>query len=346
MTGKEFQLALNGDRAIELRHVPIARPTGCQVLVTTEIVGICATDVDLFKGTYGAPHKRPLCFGHEWAGWVEEVGSEVTHWRPGDRVTGECSLWCGLCSHCHSNKNLCSSIKKFGITVDGAARPRFIVDAKYLHSASASLPPELLALAEPLSVCARGLHAAHCENLAANRVLIIGGGMIGMGCLILLRHLHKVSEVFLTDLEQSRQARAISLGAKVPEFTAASEMEAVDYASLYDSAGFDLVIETTGNADAFRQALSLTNPRGTVVLLGFTPETRFPVKQVVTKGLRIAGSIGGSGSFEGIIPWLESHAGVVRPLLGPCFPASEAIAAFAAAQDRNLAPKIQLRFPA
>jgi L-iditol 2-dehydrogenase len=346
MNGEVYQLSLAGDRAIEARQTPIARPAAKQVLVATEIVGICATDVALFNGSYGAPHKSPLCFGHEWSGRVEEVGSGVTHWRPGDRVTGDCSLWCGHCTRCRSDKNLCSNIEKFGITVDGAARPRFIIDAKYLHGASASVPPELLALAEPLSVCARGLHAARCENLAANRVLIIGGGMLGLGCLILLRHLHQATEVFLADLEHSRQARAVSLGAKIPEFPAASAADVADYASLYDSSGFDLVIETTGSADAFRQALSVTNPRGTVVLLGFTPVTQFPVKQVVTKGLRIAGSIGGSGSFERIVPWLESHGEVARPLLGPNFPAANAMAAFVAAQDRNLAPKIQLRFQA
>ncbi len=174
-------LILAGDGRVSRRREPISEPRGTQVRVRIEVVGICATDLALQHGRYRAPHRNPVCFGHEWAGVVEAVGGDVQHLRPGDRVTGECSLWCGACEGCRCNLNLCQRIEKFGITVDGAAREHILVDAKYLHRSVPDLDPAVLALAEPLAVCHQGFLATGFrrdpERLA--RMLIIGIGMLG-----------------------------------------------------------------------------------------------------------------------------------------------------------------------
>jgi L-iditol 2-dehydrogenase len=143
-------LILSGDGRVRRHDVSVGVASGMQVRVKIEVVGICATDLALYHGRYRAPHQNPVCFGHEWAGVVDAVGEEVEHLRPGDRVTGECSLWCGTCDGCRRNPNLCHQIEKFGITVGGAARGQILIDAKYLHRSVPDLEPAVLALAEPL----------------------------------------------------------------------------------------------------------------------------------------------------------------------------------------------------
>jgi threonine dehydrogenase-like Zn-dependent dehydrogenase len=81
-----------------------------------------------------------------------------------------------------------------------------------------------------------------------------------------------------------------------------------------------------------------------VVLLGFTPPTALPVRSVITKGLRLVGSIGGSGMFETIVPWLAGHGEMLSHLIGATLPVTEAQNAFEMALARTAAPKVQLRF--
>jgi L-iditol 2-dehydrogenase len=340
-------LILSGDGRVRQQLVNVAQASGRRVRVKIEAVGICATDLALYHGRYLAPHRNPVCFGHEWAGIVEAVGDEVEHLRPGDRVTGECSLWCGACEGCRRNHNLCSRIEKFGITVDGAAREHILIDAQYLHRSVPDLDPAVLALAEPLAVCHQGLLAAgfRRDSERPMRVLIIGAGMLGMGCALLLRRMFDCADAFVHDLEPARIERARALGAHPLRDLSASIGSDAGYAGLYAHEQFDLVIETTGTADALQQGLACLNPGGTLVMLGFLQRAEIAPRDLVIKAARVVGSIGGSGSFEAVVPWLASHADEAKTLISHSFPADRADAAFAAAGNRREALKVQVRFP-
>jgi L-iditol 2-dehydrogenase len=340
-------LSLSGDGRVSRCRSEIGATTGTQVRVKIEVVGICATDLALYHGRYAAPHRNPVCFGHEWAGVVEAVGEEAQHLRPGNRVTGECSLWCGSCDGCRRNPNLCRQIEKFGITVDGAARASILIAARYLHRSVPDLDPAVLALAEPLAVCHQGLLAAgfHRDSDRLMRVLIIGAGMLGQGAALLLRRMFGCTEVALHDREPARLDRAQALGVhQLAELPAGAEPGA-DYAGLYAKEQFDLVIETTGAAEALQQAIALLNPGGTLLMLGFLDRAEIAPKALVIKAARIVGSIGGSGSFEAIVPWLATHADEARKLVTHSFCADRAEQAFAVASNSPEALKVQLRFP-
>lgn len=337
-------LTLAGDHRITRCRTRQETPRGAEVLARVHVVGICASDMGLFAGSYGAPHRRPVCFGHEWSGVVEAVGPDVQHLRPGDHVTGECSLWCGNCDRCRHNHNLCRHIEKFGITVDGAARARVVLEERHLHRAVPDLDLSVLALAEPLAVCHQGLLAADFApgQLRRQRVLILGAGMIGLGCALLLKHMFGCTDVTVCDREPARLARAEPLGVALLEGVPAF-MPASDYAGLYGGDGFDLVIETTGAASPLRQGLALLNPGGTLVMLGFLAHADIAPKDLVVRAARMVGSIGGSGSFEAILSWLATHAEVAARLISHSLPVSEAAAAFARAADRQQGLKVQMR---
>ncbi|HSJ54740.1 MAG TPA: alcohol dehydrogenase catalytic domain-containing protein, partial [Anaerolineae bacterium] len=110
-------IVLHGGKQLEMVTAEVEAPVGSQVLVRTHAVGLCGSDAGLYLGTYEGPRNYPLYFGHEWSGTVEATGPAATRLRPGDKVTGDCSLYCGACQFCGRDKNLCQRIEKFGITV-------------------------------------------------------------------------------------------------------------------------------------------------------------------------------------------------------------------------------------
>jgi threonine dehydrogenase-like Zn-dependent dehydrogenase len=242
---------------------------------------------------------------------------------------------------------MCRTLEKFGLTVDGAARRQILIEERHLHRASPALDMSVLALAEPLSVCAAGIVAAggaHDADLAAQRILVIGGGMIGSGCVLLLRRLFGCTQVFVHDLQPSRLARAAAFGAKALTIIPASPIGDAGYGAIYSGDGFDVIIETSGSASAFAQAQSLLNPSGTLAMLGFLSEVSFAPKDLVIKAGRLVGSIGGSGMFETVVPWLERHADEARPLITHSLSAEHAERAFDIAADGDQALKVQLAF--
>jgi threonine dehydrogenase-like Zn-dependent dehydrogenase len=342
---ENFRLLLPGDGRILRQEAPSLRPGPGEALIETKVVGLCASDLALYRGSYLAPHQRLVCFGHEWAGTVLETGSQVDGLAPGDAVTGECSLACRSCAACGTNPNLCPDVEKFGITTEGAARGRFVIAARHLHRAPQGLSLAILALAEPLAVSAMAIEAAGIERLADARVLILGAGMLGLGCLVLLQHLFGAMQVSVHDPDPRRVALASQLGGQtLPHGWLEDAIDAESYPALYQRQGFDLVIEASGSAEALRQGIVAANPGGAVVLLGFTPPIALPVRSVITKGLRLIGSIGGSGMFETIVPWLVGHAEMLSHLIDATLPVSEAQSAFEMALARTMAPKVQLRF--
>ena len=83
---------------------------------------------------------------------MEAVGAKVTAFKPGNKVTGDYSCFCGKCGNCQIDRNLCTRIEKFGITTNGASAEFIVRSEKYLYKAPDDMPLELLCLAEPLAV--------------------------------------------------------------------------------------------------------------------------------------------------------------------------------------------------
>ena len=106
---KEY--ALVEPKKLEIRDAEIPEPAAGEVLIRVSNVGICGSDIHMFNGTYNAPVNYPILFGHEWSGTVVKVGEGVTKVAVGDKVTGDCSKYCGHCSNCENDRNLCKDIE-------------------------------------------------------------------------------------------------------------------------------------------------------------------------------------------------------------------------------------------
>lgn len=109
-----------GDLRIQEVELPDLKPD--QVLVKLKACGICGSDVECFEGrsAEGRYDIAPYTPGHEWAGIVEEIGTEVSTLRIGDKVTGDCVLNCGYCRNCKNGlmPSACLSMREVGFRPD------------------------------------------------------------------------------------------------------------------------------------------------------------------------------------------------------------------------------------
>lgn len=339
-------LVLQGGKRCDLVTEEVAWPEGRQVLIRTHAVGLCGSDIGLYLGTYEGPKNYPLYFGHEWSGVVEAVGPDVTRVQPGDRVTGDCSLYCGSCEFCGRDKNLCQQIEKFGITVHGASRQWFLQDERYVYRADPSVDLDLLALSEPLAVGAHAVRRIRESRplLRQEKVLVMGGGAIGLSCLFALKVLEGCEWVELYDVVPARVSKAMALGAAEPTDVAMATGGMESYGGLYSGRGYDVIVETSGSAAAFCRAVELIRPLGTIMALGFIPAVELPLKQITFKAAQVMGSIGGTGEFERVLGFIRDHPHLARELVTHHFSLTDADRAFETAMDRRQAMKVLIHF--
>ena len=176
--------ALKFVKTQDYQVVDIPEPVqdGEHVIIDVEAVGLCGSDIEIWKGSKVFP--SGIIIGHEFCGTVTDPGPR-SDLAVGDRVVGIPLNYCGKCSFCQQKKeNLCSqTIQKGGpgVSVDGACTPKFAITAGMALKTRKDVDPKALAFAEPLS----GTHHATVtigKVKKDEKVLVIGGGLIGLLC--------------------------------------------------------------------------------------------------------------------------------------------------------------------
>jgi len=339
-------IVLKGNKQAEIVSEDVPMPTCTQVLIKTHAVGLCGSDLALYDGSYEGPKNYPVYFGHEWSGTVEAVGPGVTKVMPGDKVTGDCSLFCGECEFCSLDKNLCQHIEKRGITMDGASRQYVLQNEKYIYRADPGADLDLVALSEPLAV---GAHAVRRvretrPHLKREKILVLGGGTIGLSCFFALKYIEGCEHVELFDLVRFRVDKARALGAAELTDVVSTGGDAESYGGLYSGRGYDAIFESTGAPLAFQQAVDLVRPLGTIMALGFIPSVELSLKTVTLKAARIMGSIGGTGEFETVLDFITQYPNVAEQIISHRIPFENYTQAFEIAADRKKAMKVLLQF--
>ena len=343
-------LLLKGPKQVELVEEEVKEPQENQVLILIDNFTLCGSDLRIYEGTYSGPMKYPIFVGHEWAGKIEAIGRGVKDLKPGDHVTGDCSIWCGTCSYCLEDKNLCEKIEKVGMTRDGASRQFFLQEAKYVYPAD-QLDLQVLSLAEPLSVVC---HAASTGErmmgtLSCRRILILGGGNMGIALLMVLQKIFGCSSIDLYDPIPFRMKKALELGGKRPPnlaFVTRKEcgISGSNYSDFYSPEAYDLIFESTGSKQAFADALEIVRPLGGIVAIGFIPPAEVNLRLITLKALRISGTIGGTGEFPRVLKSMEKDPDYFRKLITHRFHYLDYEKAFEAALQKEKSLKVQIYF--
>jgi len=291
-----------------------------EVMIRVHSVSVCGSDIHLFRGTYNGPKAYPIMFGHEWSGEVVQCGDKVVKFKKGDRVTGDCSKYCDDCVYCESDRNVCEHIQKYGITVDGASAELIVRRDKYLYRLPETLDYSLGSLVEPLAVSANLIARIMKirSDIGGKKILICGAAGIGLGAMLQLKYLHGCDDITMLEISDFRRGMAEKLGVKtIKSLTDGASGE--NYGSLYSKDNYDIVIETTGNAKIIPLIFSKVKPLGVIGMLGMLSEASFPQKMLVLKALTIVGSIGGTGYFDEVIDFIDTHREQVGSLISHHF---------------------------
>jgi L-iditol 2-dehydrogenase len=244
---------LNRPGSIVLEERPVPAPGPREVLVEVTAVGVCGSDVHYYQHGRIGHHvvSAPLILGHESAGRVAAVGSEVTRHAVGDRVTVEPGVPCGRCRECRAGRyNLCADVVFLGTPpVDGAFTDYFAIHEDFAFALPDELSDETGALMEPLSV---GIWACRKADVrGGDRVLITGAGPIGLLAMQVARAFG-ATHVEISDVNEHRLALARRTGA-----TRALR------AGVDEPAEADAMIECSGQPAALQTGLAALRPAGT-----------------------------------------------------------------------------------
>lgn len=331
MTNQGLRIVAPGN--LRLVELPVPRLADGEVAVRVHYVALCGSDIKLFHGSYKAPHSYPILLGHEWVGQIEDISpSAAAHWKIGEFVTGDCSLFCGACINCATDKNHCLTIQKRGITQDGACARHIAVHFRHVHRCPNAPDMRPYALAEPMSVAIQGIQnrIPHSRLRSLRNALIIGAGGIGISTLISLLDF-RIPSVVIADPVRKKTDLVSSLN--LPNVATISELPP-------ETDRFDLIVEAAGSGPAIQHALKLAAPGATIVCLGHQATVELDCGALVKKSLNLLGSIGSSGGFETAIDIIQSRTPLVARMITRTVALADAEAFFRNDLDREQNIKI------
>lgn len=261
------------------------------ILIKIKKTAICGTDVHIYNWDHWAQQtiSVPTIIGHEFAGEVVEIGSEVTGFEIGDRVSGEGHVTCGNCRQCRAGKrHLCRNTYGIGISLPGAFAEYLKLPAFNAFHLSDEIPDDIGAILDPFGNAA---HTTLSFDLVGEDVLITGAGPIGIMSAAIARHAG-ARHIVITDVNEYRLELAREMGAThTVNVLQSSIRETMDELGMTE--GFDIGLEMSGNAQALNDMIDSMIHGGHVGLLGIAPDkVLLDLNQVVFKGLFLKGIYG------------------------------------------------------
>ena len=257
-----LQQVMTSPGTIEFRQVDIPPVGSRDVLIRIMRIGICGSDIHVYHGKH--PFTRyPVTQGHEVSGIVEQVGSDVHRFRPGDRVTIEPQVFCGKCYPCtHGKYNLCESLKVMGFQTTGAASEYFAADESKVTRLPDGMTFDQGAMIEPLAVT---VHAARrFPDMNGAKVAILGAGPIGI---LLLQSCKAMgaAEVLITDMSDYRLSIAKAVGADYTVNVSTQDLDA-EFARAFGSDKADVIYDCAGNDTTMNWAIRSAR-KGSLIIL-------------------------------------------------------------------------------
>src|SRR5512139_773135 len=253
-------------KPLELQNIPIPHAGEKDILVRVRAAGICHSDVH-YRSGQSTMGQMPITLGHEIAGEIEWVGSQVTTLQAGERVALHYNISCGDCYYCSTgNEQFCTTVKMLGHHVDGGYAEYVTVPARN----AIPLPEEISFEEGATLMCASAtaLHALRKGRVKAGEtVAVFGVGGLGLSAIQLAKAMGAV-EVFAVDIQQDKLELASEYDA-VP--VDASRCDAVEeIRRITRGRGVDVALEMIGLQKTMKQTVEALAIMGRAVIVGLS----------------------------------------------------------------------------
>jgi threonine 3-dehydrogenase len=305
------------------------------VLIRVEKTGICGTDLHIYNWDAWAQKTIPvpLVAGHEFAGRIVEIGSNVHDFKPGDVVGGEGHVVCGRCRNCMAGRRAqCKDTKGVGVNRPGAFAEYISLPVTNVWYHDPSIPREVQSIFDPFG---NAVHTALAFPVLGEDILITGAGPIGCMAAAVVRHAG-ARHVVVTDVNPWRLELARKMGATLA-LDARSERVADAQKRLGMKEGFDVGLEMSGHPEAFREMLRNMCHGGKIAMLGIPGEDMAIDWNLVIFNMLTIRGIYGREMYE---TWYQMtvmlQSGLdVSPVITHRFPCEEYEKGFAAMRSGN-----------
>jgi threonine 3-dehydrogenase len=253
-----------------LENVPEPKVGINDVLIRIHRTGICGTDVHIYKWDSWAAKTIPvpMVIGHEFVGEIVEVGSNVSDFFPGQIVSGEGHVVCGRCRNCLAGRrHLCALTKGIGVDRPGAFAEYLALPMTNVWVHPKGIDKDVAAIFDPFG---NAVHTALSFPVLGEDVLVTGAGPIGILAAAVARHAG-ARFVVITDVNPYRLDLARKMGVTVAVNPQDKSIKDVQK-ELGMLEGFDVGLEMSGNARAFRDMLANMAHGGKIAMLGIPAE--------------------------------------------------------------------------
>jgi threonine 3-dehydrogenase len=253
-----------------MEEVPVPEIGINDVLIRVERASICGTDLHILKWDAWAAKTIPvpMVIGHEFVGRVAAVGANVSDFQIGQLVSAEGHVVCGRCRNCLAGRrHLCAHTSGVGVNRPGAFAEYIAVPMTNVWAHKPTMPIDIAAIFDPFG---NAVHTALSFPVLGEDVLITGAGPIGLMAAAAVRHAG-ARYVVITDLNPWRLGLARKLGVTLAVDPRQTPLKDVQK-QLGMTEGFDVGLEMSGNAQAFRDMLDNMCHGGRIAMLGIPSE--------------------------------------------------------------------------
>lgn len=260
-----------------------------EVLVKVKMASICGSDVHIYDwNEWSAARIDPVrTIGHEFAGTVVEIGSNVTSVQKGDYVSAETHIACGKCYYCKNHmKHICKNTKILGVHVDGAFTKYIKVPEENIIKNDKDLKPEIASIQEPLG---NAVYSTLVEQITAKSVLVMGCGPIGLMCVNIAKA-SGAGKIFAADINDFKLKKAKEVGADYIINPKNDDLEKIIRENT-NGLGVEVGLEMSGSVKAANNLFDSMRKGGRVSLLGIF-DKNVPVdlnENIIFKSLRVYG---------------------------------------------------------
>ncbi|MCC6677951.1 MAG: L-threonine 3-dehydrogenase [Phycisphaerales bacterium] len=279
------------------RPKPVPGPR--DVLIRVRKVGICGTDRHIWEWDHWAANRIPvgIITGHEFVGIIEQVGSAVTRYKPGLRVSAEGHISPGVGYNARTgNGHIAKDMVILGVDRDGCFADYVCVPEENVWPVHPSIPDKVAAVLDPIG---NAVHTVMTAGVSAKTVLITGVGIIGLMAVTVARAAG-ASRIFVTDVDPRRLALAKKLGAVAAYHAVNDKGWIKDVKEATRGDGPDVLLEMSGSPSGIKDGFTALRFGGTAAMLG-TPakplESFDFASHVIFKGATVHG-INGRRMFE------------------------------------------------